>query len=186
MDTQTGHILIQLARRAIATRLGVDHNVIADKPHWLEQPGASWVTLLYDNKIRGRTGTLKAHRTLADDVTANAVAAACSDPRFKPLTPGEFTDTRIEICLLSALEPVNADDEAAAIAQLRPGVDGAIFEYGRHHSSFLPEAWNEAENPADFLAQLKYRAGLPPDFWDRGVKLARYTVMRWHESGIET
>ena len=185
MDTQTGHILINLARRAIAAQLGLDHPAIPTDSHWLRKPGATWVTLLRDSKIRGRTGTLKAHRALADDVMANAVAAACSDLRFQPLTRDEFEETRIEICLLSEIEPVSAEREAAAIASLRPGIDGVIFEYGRHHSSFLPEAWRDAADPAEFMAKLKYQAGLPPDFWDRDVRIARYTVSKWDESGLQ-
>ena len=74
--------------------------------------------------------------------------------------------------------------EAAALARLRPGVDGVIFEYCRHHSTFLPEAWGDAADPAEFMAQLKYKAGLPPDFWDFNVKLSRFTVSRWDENGL--
>ena len=39
----------------------------------------------------------------------------------------------------------------------------------------------DVREPADFLAHLKYKAGLPPDFWDQGVKLSRYTVQKWRE-----
>ncbi len=184
MDKQAGHTLITLARSAIAARLGVNQPEPAADQQWLRTPGASYVTLLRDNKIRGRTGTLKAHRALADDVIANAIAAACSDLRFQPMTADELTDTRIEICLLSALEPVSAHNEASALACLRPGIDGVVFEYGRHHSSVLPEAWNDAADSAEFMAQLKYKAGLPPDFWDLGVKVAKYTVYKWDETRL--
>ncbi len=182
MNNETGRILINLARSAIATRLGIATSAPAADQHWLRERGATYVTLLRDNKLRGRTGTLQAHRPLADDVAANAIAAACSDRRFKPLTRDEFADIRIEICLLSDIEPIVADHETAALARLRPGVDGLIFEYGRHHSTFLPEVWKDIADPSEFMAQLKYKAGLPPDFWDHGVKLARYTVSRWDET----
>lgn len=184
MDNQSGHILITLARSAIAARLGMDQPAVPADQHWLRKPGATWVTLLRDKKMRGRTGTLKAHRALAEDVIANAVAAACNDLRFKPLTRDEFTDIRIEVCLLSDLEPISGDHEASALARLRPGIDGVIFEYGRHHSSFLPEAWTDAADPAEFMAQLKYKAGLPPDFWDPGIRIAKYTVSKWEETGF--
>lgn len=186
MDNQTGHILINLARSAIATRLGISGAAPATSPLWLHEPGASYVTLLRENRLRGRVGTLKAHRPLAEDVAANAIAAACSDPGFKPLTRDEFADTRIEICLLSDIEPITAEREASALAQIRAGIDGVVFEYGRHRSIFLPEAWKDAANAAEFMAQLKYKAGLPPDFWDAGVKLARYTVFRWDETSLSS
>ena len=184
MNNETGRILINLARSAIATRLGIDTSAPVADLHWLRERRATYVTLLRDNKLRGRTGTLQAHRALAEDVTANAVAAACSDPGFKPLTRDEFADTRIEVCLLSDIEPIVAEREAAALAQIQAGVDGVVFEYGRHRSIFLPEAWADAADAAEFMAQLKYKAGLPPDFWDHEVKLARYTVFRWDETGL--
>jgi uncharacterized protein len=42
--------------------------------------------------------------------------------------------------------------------------------------------WEELPDPAEFMMHLKHKAGLPPDFWDPGVKLARYTVAKWTEN----
>ncbi len=67
---------------------------------------------------------------------------------------------------------------------MRIGEDGVVFEYGYHSSTFLPQVWEEHSEPAEFLAHLKYKAGLPPDFWDREVKLMRYTVTKWRESEL--
>jgi len=41
--------------------------------------------------------------------------------------------------------------------------------------------WESFGDPAEFLAQLRYKAGLPPDFWDSDVKLSRYVVTKWRE-----
>jgi AMMECR1 domain-containing protein len=84
--------------------------------------------------------------------------------------------------VLSPLEPLVCGDEADALRQLRAGLDGLIFEYGHHTSTFLPQVWADVREPADFLAHLKYKAGLPPDFWDKDVKLSRYTVYKWREN----
>ncbi len=62
-----------------------------------------------------------------------------------------------------------------------PGLDGVVFEYGQHSSTFLPQVWESFTDPADFLGQLKRKAGLPPDFWDGDMKLMRYTVEKWRE-----
>ena len=56
-----------------------------------------------------------------------------------------------------------------------------LFEYGHHTSTFLPQVWEDLKEPTDFLAHLKYKAGLPPDFWDKEVRLSRYTVFKWRE-----
>ncbi|MFN7087220.1 MAG: AmmeMemoRadiSam system protein A [Burkholderiales bacterium] len=178
-----GKVLLPLARAAIARKFGETHPVSADAP-WLHAPGACFVTLTESGKLRGCIGTLRPHRPLLADVTANAVAAAFRDPRFKPLTASEFESVELELSLLSPLENLVFSDERDALVRLRPGIDGVVFEYGRHSSTFLPQVWEDLREPAEFMAHLKYKAGLPPDFWDHEVKLMRYTVAKWRESGL--
>ena len=181
MDLHAGQILLPIARAAIARELG-QSSAASEDAQWLRAPGATFVTLKQRGQLRGCIGTLEAHRPLLDDVKANAIAAAFRDPRFRPLSLQELEDTRVEVSLLSAQEPIVFTSEADALAQLRPEVDGVVFEYGYHRSTFLPQVWEELADPAEFMAHLKHKAGLPPDFWDPGVKLARYTVAKWAES----
>jgi len=179
-----GIVLLPLARAAIATKLGKSHPAPAEAA-WLRAQGACFITLTHGEKLRGCIGTLRAHRTLADDVTANAEAAAFRDPRFQPLTATEYETVEVEISLLSLLEPMTFSDEKEALAQLRAGQDGVVFEFGHHTSTFLPQVWKELREPVEFMAHLKYKAGLPPDFWDAGVKLMRYTVSKWREADLK-
>lgn len=181
LPPETGQTLIAIARAAIARHLNLETGITIADADWLQARQASYVTLRQEGRLRGRTGTLEAHRTLAEDIRANAVAA-CKDLRFKPLGHEEFAHTRIEVCVLSALEPLQTADEVATLAQLRPGTDGLILEYGRHRSSFLPEMWDQSADAAEFLAHLKYQAGLPPDFWSPEVRIARYTAIKWQEN----
>jgi AMMECR1 domain-containing protein len=62
-------------------------------------------------------------------------------------------------------------------------VDGVVFGFGHHHSTFLPQVWEQLPTAQIFMAHLKHKAGLPPDFWDEGVQLQRYTVSKWKEGG---
>lgn len=181
MHAEAGSILLPIARAAIARELG-EHRTVREEAEWLRAPGACFITLKLDGRLRGCIGTLRAHRALLDDIKANAVAAAFRDPRFKPLSTAEFAATTLEISVLSALEHLAFSDEQQALAQLRVGVDGVVFEYGHHNSTFLPQVWEEMNDPAEFLSHLKYKAGLPPDFWDPQVRLSRYTVSKWRES----
>lgn len=181
MFDHQGHILLPLARAAITRELGIATPVPATAAVWLQQPGSAFVTLTRDGELRGRNGTLIPVRSLHEDVAANAVAAAFRDLRFKPLTAAELEMTVIEVSVLSELETLTGASEAAVLAQLRSGVDGLVFRYGHHRSTFLPEAWSQYTEPEEFLAQLKYKAGLPPDFWDASVELRRYTVDCWRE-----
>ncbi len=180
LPQDAGHVLLPLARAAIATQLGLSHTASEDLP-WLKSSGACFITLTLGSRLRGCIGTLRAHRALVEDVKANAVAAAFRDPRFPPLAAGEFSSVALEISVLSALEPLRFSDEPDALRQLRAGVDGVVFEYGHHTGTFLPQVWEDFREPSDFLAHLKYKAGLPPDFWDEEVRLLRYTVHKWRE-----
>ncbi len=176
-----GAILLVVARDAIAQRLGsagVDH----DLQDWLQEPGASFVTLTQQGALRGCIGSLAAQRPLLEDVRANAVAAALHDPRFPPLQAVELPRTRIEVSLLSAAEDMDVESEADAIAQLRPGIDGVVLRLGQARGTFLPQVWESLPRPEDFLLQLKRKAGLPGDFWDEDIRLARYTVSKWQEA----
>jgi len=181
---EAGQILLVIARAAIARELGASGPGAAaglEHADWLREQGATFVTLKQAERLRGCIGSLKARRPLIDDITANALAAAFRDPRFPPLARDELDRTRVEVSLLSAMEPMAVEDERDALAQLRPGIDGLVLEYGYHQSTFLPQVWEELPEPAEFLATLKQKAGLPPDFWDRDAKLARYTVSKWSE-----
>ena len=182
LPRDAGRVLLLLARTAIANQLGLSWQE-NEAPQWLQQYGACFITLTRDTKLRGCVGTLRAHRALAEDVKANAVAAAFRDPRFPPVAAGEFPVVALEISVLSAVEPMRFDDEADALRQLRRGIDGLVFEYGYHTSTFLPQVWEDFKEPTEFVAHLKYKAGLPPDFWDKDVRLSRYTVFKWRETG---
>ncbi len=180
-NADAGRILVPRARGAIGRELGHDAPAVV-AADWLRAPGATFVTLTMGGELRGCIGTLEAHRPLADDVTANAVAAAFRDPRFSPLVRDEFAAIEVEVSLLSAMEALRFDDEGGALAQLRPAVDGVALQYGHHRSTFLPQVWEQLPDRADFIAQLKYKAGLPPDFWSSELKLSRYTVSKWRET----
>lgn len=183
LPPDAGHVLLPLARAAIAAELGLRHAAREDLP-WLKEHGACFITVMEGENLRGCVGTLRPHRTLLDDVKANAVAAAFRDPRFRPLAAEEFGAVALEISVLSALETIACADEPDALRQLRAGVDGVVFEYGHHTSTFLPQIWENLREPTEFLAHLKHKAGLPPDFWDCEVKLLRYTVTKWREGDL--
>lgn len=183
-NNDKGVFLLKLARTAIAEKLGHQALPVA-QPAWLAEPGATFVTLTRNGELRGCIGTLEARRPLGVDVRENAVAAAFHDPRFMPLTLAEFDEVRVEVSLLSPSEPLVVANEADALARLRPGVDGVIFEYGHHRSTFLPQVWEQLPEPAEFLAHLKLKAGLDADFWADGVRLSRYTVNKWKEANNE-
>ena len=179
-DADHGKILLRLAREAIAARFGAPLPPAPDAA-WLAEPGATFVTLTQHNDLRGCIGSLAAYRPLLEDVRANAVAAAFHDPRFEPLREEELARTRVEVSLLSPVQPMAFASEWDALEQFRPGLDGVIFECFHHRSTFLPQVWEQLPTREEFMAQLKRKAGLPGDFWSPEVRLSRYTVDKWKE-----
>ena len=180
MQAEHGKMLPIIARGAIskAVHAFCVTAVFDETASWLAEPGASFVTLLQNDELRGCIGTVRAHQPLLADIKHNAVCAALNDPRFPPLTRDELADVKIEVSLLSMPQPFYFNNEKDALTQLRPGIDGIVFEYGHYRSTFLPQVWDVLAQPKEFLDALKQKSGLPVDFWAEDVKLLRYTVSK--------
>ena len=181
MSAERGATLLAIARGAIAASLGESGPSEGPAAGWLEEPGASFVTLRQLGELRGCVGSLCAERSLRADVERNARAAAFRDPRFAPLSRREYPEIEVEVSLLSSLEPIVFESESHALGQLRPGVDGVLLEYAGRRGTFLPQVWEQLPESAAFLAHLKQKAGLPVGFWAAELKLSRYTVRKWRE-----
>ncbi len=136
---------------------------------------ASFVTLKHHDQLRGCIGRLVADTPLVVSVSRNAYAAAFEDPRFDPVTELQSRELSIHISVLSRAEPMSFTSEADLLDQLRPGIDGLVLESGRCRGTFLPAVWQTLPEPERFLAQLKVKAGLPPDAWPSDVRVQRYT-----------
>ncbi len=180
MSPELGEALLGIARGAIGSHFGLAAEPVPELPE-LREPGASFVTLTERGELRGCIGSLQAQRPLREDVRRNALAAAFHDPRFPPLERRELDAIRVEVSLLEPPVALPVRDEADALAQLRPGIDGVVFSYRSARATFLPQVWESLPEPREFLAQLKRKAGLPADFWSDEVRLARYRVTKWKE-----
>jgi AmmeMemoRadiSam system protein A len=184
MHIDQGQTLLAIARGAIAKQLDAPSPPF-EATEWLNEPGATFVTLTCAGALRGCIGSLVAERPLRTDVESNALAAAFSDPRFAPVSAREYREIEVEVSLLSPMQPVTVESETHALTLLRPGVDGVLLEYGRRRGTFLPQVWEQLPEPRAFLAHLKQKAGLPADFWAEEIRLSRYTVTKWRESERE-
>ena len=172
--------LLRLARTSIESGLGRMRPPPApglkDLPAILSRPGASFVTLALEGGLRGCRGTLEPRLALAHDVWRNAWASAFDDPRFEPLSQEELPGLAVSISLLSPLEPLAAVTEQELVALLEPGRHGVVIAYGERRATFLPQVWSSLPVPADFLGELKAKAGLPREFWSPAIEAWRYTV----------
>ncbi len=180
-ERDLGASLLALARGAIARELGASSSPAPAVSPELTRIGATFVTLRSGRDLRGCIGTVEAWRTLAEDVRANAVAAAFRDPRFSPLRRDELDRITIEVSLLNPSEPLPPGGEESVAATLRPGIDGVVLQHDGHRATFLPQVWEQLPHPREFLRALKHKAGLGETFWSDDVRVARYTVEKFEE-----
>ena len=179
---ERGLVLLAIARESLEEAFALGYAAARDDA-WLAEPGACFITLRRQGRLRGCVGSIRARRPLGRDVQANARAAAFEDSRFPPLAMEELVEVRVEVSLLSPLVPLPCASEEEAIARLAPGVHGVVLRCRGLSGTFLPQVWGQFPDPRDFLRHLRHKAGLPPDFWDGEVALERYTVEKWAEPG---
>jgi AmmeMemoRadiSam system protein A len=177
---EIGRALLTVARDALDRAL-TGRGDAAARHALLQTPGATFVTLTQLGELRGCVGSLEARRLLQQDVENNACAAAFQDSRFAPLRADELSFTRIEVSLLSTLSPVTFTSEDDLLQRLRPGVDGVVLEWRGRRATFLPQVWDNLNDPRDFIAALKQKAGVPANVRDDGIRVSRYGVDKWKE-----
>lgn len=185
--------LLALARASIdaALSLGVPANQPAPFTSALLLPEltvrrSSFVTLRRGDELRGCCGTLEAPRPLAEDVWRNAWAAAFSDYRFASLTAAEWPQIGLHLSLLTPPEPLDVTTEEQLLGLLRPSVDGLILEGETGRATFLPAVWEQIPEPAQFVRQLKLKAGWPAGYWSPRVRAYRYTTESFDEESLES
>ena len=177
---EAGKVLLRIARGSIESEVLGKPKPALDFP-WLNQAGATFVTLLKGGELRGCIGSLEPARALGEDVARNALAAAFRDPRFPAMSPAEWPQCSVEVSLLSAPKPLRFADEADLLAQIHPGEDGLILEADGRRGTFLPQVWEDLPDKRLFLAHLLKKAGVPADTRLTRCKVSRYRVFRWTE-----
>ncbi len=175
--------LLLIAKQSILEGFKNGHPLIVN-PHdeELQERRACFVTLEIEGNLRGCIGSLEAHQTLAQNVSRNAFNAAFQDARFQPLTEDEFTQTDIEISILTTPQEVSYASEEDLFRKLAPQVDGVIYEDGDNRSTFLPQVWKQLPTPREFMKQLKLKAGLGPGQSRPSAKIYRYQVEKFRSS----
>jgi uncharacterized protein len=178
--------LLRLAREALECAVhekklpALDQTAITPV---LQANGASFVTLTIHGNLRGCIGALEPFQPLVEDVREHAVAAALQDYRFPPVSVGELDEIEIEISRLTMPVPLDYADADDLLEKLRPGVDGVILKDGSYRrATFLPQVWEKIPAKAEFLENLCYKMGSPPDTWrKKKLEVQVYHVEEFHE-----
>ena len=105
---------------------------------------------------------------------------------FQPVTAGELGEIEIEVSRLTIPVPLEYADAEDLLAKLRPGVDGVILKDGPYRrATFLPQVWEKIPDTGEFLDNLCYKMGSPPDTWRRKkLDVLVYQVEEFHENAI--
>lgn len=177
-----GAALLTHARDAINVALNLPRTEAAASAHEFAADGACFVTLRIDGTLRGCIGSLEAHRPLADDIEANARAAALHDPRFPPLSRREWRQTELEVSVLSPIVWQACPTEEAACQWITPFEDGVVLASQGRRATFLPQVWEQLPDMRLFLAELRRKAGLARDHWPADMQVGRYHVTAFSEA----
>ncbi len=175
-------LLLRIARETLEAAVCGDQPSQLDQqtlPQSLREPRACFVTLhTRSGELRGCTGTLVARQPLAYEVSQTARQTAFSDPRFPPLRADELPETVIEISVLTPPVEMEVPASPAIPDLLRPFVDGVILIIGTRRATFLPQVWDRAPDPVQFLDMLCHKMGLPPGSWQQpGVQVFTYQTV---------
>jgi len=173
-------ILLSIAKNAILSRFSAEYlpdreEILKNFP-FLNKDGASFVTLNYDNSLRGCIGSIVSHRILYDDIVNNAISAAFNDPRFTPLDSSELSHLNLEVSVLSRPEIVEYKDYDDLVKKVRPNIDGLILKHGSYQGTFLPQVWSQLPTSKEFLEHLSMKAGANPSIYKENPTIYRYSV----------
>lgn len=178
-------VLLSIARDAIKSRfepLEIDKIALLDAYPEMEKRSACFVTLKQNGRLRGCIGSLVAHRSLLEDIIANARSAAFKDPRFEPLQEDELEKTKIELSLLSPPALLEYRDTKDLKAKIHVGRDGVVLKVQEHQATFLPQVWEELPEFELFFSHLCQKAGLKADCLEAHPEIYTYQVEKSEES----
>ena len=137
---------------------------------------ATFVTLNIGGRLRGCRGSILPHRPLLHHVADNAHNSGFGDPRFPPLTQAQLEAQTLHVSILSTPRRIRAGSEAELLNALNPDVEGLIIRDGDRQALFLPSVWEQISTPAQFLSQLRLKAGLPAGHWSDTFQAFRFTT----------
>ena len=163
--------LLALARASVAAAV-TGAGPVDPGPLVLPQASGVFVTIKRQGQLRGCLGTLQVRGGLAAEVIRCAADSALEDPRFPPVEAGELPDLTLQISVLGPLERIEPRSADFII-----GLHGLVAEQGMRRGLLLPQVAVEwGWSPEQFLRQTCVKAGLPPDAWQRGTTIYRFTA----------
>lgn len=169
---EEGRKLVEIARKAIEIYIKEGREIEPPSPtqlppSFLQKKGV-FVTLLNypSHELRGCIGLPFPEKELIRAVIDAALSAAFEDPRFVEVEEKELGNIIVEISILTEPKKIDIKNREDLPKKIVIGRDGLIIKAGWYSGLLLPQVpveqgWNEEE----YLINLCYKAGLPPDAW---------------------
>lgn len=147
----------QLARSAVESYLG-RKNIGFDSIKLVNVPKKNikgvFVTLLdKDKKSRGCWGKLYPQADIKESLISAAIGTVKKDYRFKPVTSSEFKNLKVQVSLVTNIEPVDS------FSEINPFGEGMLVESKGRTGIIMP---GEAVDPHYQMVQCKLKAGIQP------------------------
>ena len=163
-------LLLLLAHDSISSALQHrDPSLDPPTPH-LAEPRGAFTSLYLLGELRGCVGYFLPTASVYRAVAETARAAAFDDNRFPPISNDEAPHLEIELSVLSAPQPIRAED-------IEVGRHGLLVSQHGRRGLLLPQvAADHNWDRTTFLQQTCRKAHLPPDAWQKGATLEAFTA----------
>ncbi len=185
ISDEDGEKAVLLARRAVESYLERQSlsNFEADRDYsvintddfdgfmgYTEERGVFVTLVSVDSKnqehLRGCVGFPIPRSSLSHSIIDSAVAAASQDPRFPPVDKEELGNLVFEVSILTIPKEIEVRDPREYLNIIKIGRDGLILKWRYGSGLLLPQVPVDLKwDIEDFLANLCYKAGAPPDAW---------------------
>jgi len=173
--------LLHLARQSLEAAVrGKRYEIPKEFSNKFNSNRGCFVTLTKNGQLRGCIGYIEPIKELSRAVVENAENAALRDPRFPEVVPDELDAITVEVSVLTEPKDLPYRDAEDLLQKLVPGRDGVILEKDMHHSTFLPQVWEQLPDKKMFLEHLSLKGGMSRDGW-KTAKVKTYRAVHFHE-----
>jgi AmmeMemoRadiSam system protein A len=171
---------LQLARTAVVE--AVSHRKLPDafpREGVFAERRSVFVTLHVRNRLQGCIGVIEANEPLGEAIVRCAASAALEDPRFAPMKMEQLGELRIEISLLSPMEPIVPDS-------IEIGRHGLFIRLHASRGLLLPQVAVEHRLTREqFLEETCRKAGLRAEAWrDPEARLFGFTCEVFSDNSL--
>ena len=167
LTLDNGILIIHYTRSLITSHISKNPlNPPVFPPVFREKRGVFVTLHTYpDHQLRGCIG-IPYPIMIFEEALKEAAISSTHDPRFHPLEEKELDHILIEVTILTKPSQITVQHPSDLPQQITIGKDGLIINYHGRSGLLLPQvSIEQGWDAEEFLTQLCFKAGLPPDAW---------------------